>query len=129
MGKETTIVDTSDPESIAKAIRKVNATPGLRIQPGIDALWDIYNAPHHTMTRASIEKKYGAFDLHFGWFCRRVAEELGANNPDVLALVDYTTDESGLQVLKLWRQSAGLEKEKRHPKSDRHESIKSRHSP
>jgi hypothetical protein len=53
------------------------------------------------MTRSSIEKEYGAFDLRFGWFCRRAAEELGANNPDVLALVDYTTDESGSQVLKL----------------------------
>jgi hypothetical protein len=101
MGKETTIVDASEPESIAKAIRMVNATPGLRIQPGIEALWAIYNAPDHAMTRSSIEKEFGAFDLHFGWFCRRVAEELGANNPDVLALVDYTADESGSQVLKL----------------------------
>jgi hypothetical protein len=53
------------------------------------------------MARSLIEKQYGAFDLHFGWFCRRVAEELGANNPDVLALVDYTTDENGSQILKL----------------------------
>ena len=101
MRKETTIVDTSELKAIAKAIQKVNATPGLRIQPGIDALWAIYKAPGHAMTRASIEKEFGAFDLHFGWFCRRVAEELGASNPDVLALVDHTTDESGSQVLKL----------------------------
>ena len=101
MGKEWTVVDTSSPELIAKAIKKINATPGLRIEPGIKALWDIYNAPDHAMTRSAIETKYGAFDLHFGWFCRRVAEELGANNPDVLALVDYTADESGSQLLKL----------------------------
>jgi hypothetical protein len=30
-----------------------------------------------------------------------VAEELGANNPDALALVDYATDQAGSQVLKL----------------------------
>ena len=100
MGKETTVVDTSNPKLIARAIRKVNATPGLRIQPGIDALWALYNAPDHAMTRSSIEQEFGAFDLHFGWFCRRVAEELGADNPDVLALVDYV-GEGGLQVLKL----------------------------
>jgi hypothetical protein len=101
MGKETTIVDRSDPQSISRAIRKINATPGLRIQPGIDALWALYRSPDHTKTRASIEKEFGAFDLHFGWFCRRVAEELGANNPDALALVDYATDQAGSQVLKL----------------------------
>ena len=119
MGKETTIVDTSDPQSIARAIRKVNVTPGLRIQPGIDALWALYEAPDHTMTRSSIEKEYGAFDLHFGWFCRRVAEELGANNPDVLALVDYAADEAGSQVLKLKASVVaalnGAEKAKKHP--------------
>jgi hypothetical protein len=30
-----------------------------------------------------------------------VAEELGVKNPDVLALVDYTTNEAGSQVVKL----------------------------
>jgi hypothetical protein len=53
------------------------------------------------MLRSVIESKYGAFDLHFGWFCRRVAEELGANNPDVLALVDYSHDAEGRQWLTL----------------------------
>jgi hypothetical protein len=48
-----------------------------------------------------MERDYGAFDLHFGWFCRRVAEELGANEPDVLALVDYSVDPSGARVLTL----------------------------
>jgi hypothetical protein len=119
MGKETTVVDRSDLQSISRAIRKINATPGLRIQPGIDALWALYNSPDHTMTRSSIEKQYGAFDLHFGWFCRRVAEELGANNPDVLALVDYATDEAGSQILKLKASVAaamsGAKKEKKEP--------------
>jgi hypothetical protein len=39
MGKEIMVANRSDPQSIAQAIRKINATPGLRIQPGIDALW------------------------------------------------------------------------------------------
>ncbi|MDF2117754.1 hypothetical protein PY365_19425 [Roseiarcaceae bacterium H3SJ34-1] len=101
MGLAITIVDSSSPEQIAKAIRTVNQTPGLRIQPGIDALWALYNAPGHSMKRSEIDDKYGAFDLHFGWFCRRVAEELGANNPDVLALVDYSDDNVGTQILTL----------------------------
>ena len=53
------------------------------------------------MLRSEIERSFGAFDLHFGWFCRRVAEELGASDPDVLALVDYSTDAAGEQLLTL----------------------------
>jgi hypothetical protein len=53
------------------------------------------------MLRSAIEKNYGAFDLHFGWFCCRVAEELGAKERDALALVDYSTDQNGAQVLTL----------------------------
>lgn len=101
MGKEKTVVDASSPQRTGDAIRFVNKTPGLRIQPGIDALWTLYRAPNHTMLRSEIETRYGALDLHFGWFCRRVAEELGANNPDVLALVDYSTDDAGQQLLTL----------------------------
>jgi hypothetical protein len=101
MGKNATIVDTSDPESIVRAIQKIKTTPGLRIKPGFDALRALYNAPGHTMIRSAIEKEYGAFDLHFGWFCRRAAEELGDSDPDALALVDYATDEAGSQLLTL----------------------------
>ncbi len=78
------LVDESTPAAIAKAIKHVNQTPGLRIKPGIEALWALYRAPGHTLPRQMIEKEFGAFDLHFGWFCRRVAEELGAENPDTI---------------------------------------------
>jgi hypothetical protein len=101
MGKALTIVDKSSPEAIRSAIKKVNQTPVPRIQPGFDALWALYKAPAHKMLRSVIEKKYGAFDLHFGWFCRRVAEELGAIDPDVLALVDYSGDSDGARILTL----------------------------
>ncbi len=101
MGHGITVVDSSSPIAIAEAIKRVNRTPGLRIQPGIDALWMIFKAPHNTIKRAALEAKLGALDLHFGWFCRRVAEELGVNNPDALALVDYATDDDGDQVLTL----------------------------
>jgi hypothetical protein len=99
MGHETTVVDFASPEAVAAAIKKVNQTPGLRIEPGINALWTIHKAGQ--IRRKDLEKQYGAFDLHFGWFCRRVAEELGANDPDALALVDYSTDDEGYQVLSL----------------------------
>jgi hypothetical protein len=101
MGHETTVVDSSSPAAIIEAIKKVNRTPGLRIQPGIEALWAIFKAPNHTMLRSDLESQFGAFDLHFGWFCRRVAEELGAKDPDVLALVDSSTAVDGRQVLTL----------------------------
>lgn len=83
-----TIVDQSSVDAIATAIRRVNQTPGLRIRTGADALWALYGAPDHTLTRHQLEQKFGALDLHFGWFCRRVAEELGAEQPDAFALVN-----------------------------------------
>jgi hypothetical protein len=75
--------------------------PGLRIKTGADALWKLYLAPNHRLPRLTLEQDFGALDLHFGWFCRRVAEELGANHPDVLALVDYSEDTAGAQILTL----------------------------
>lgn len=99
MGHETTVVDFASPDAVAAAIKKVNQTPGLRIEPGINALWTIHKAGK--IRRTDLEKQFGALDLHFGWFCRRVAEELGANEPDALALVDYLDDAEGYQVLSL----------------------------
>jgi hypothetical protein len=48
-----------------------------------------------------MDDRDGVLDLHFGWFCRRVAEELGVEEPDALALVDYWTDAEGRQMLTL----------------------------
>ena len=42
-----------------------------------------------------------ALDLHFGWFCRHVAEQLGTSDPDALALVDYIDAGEGRQILTL----------------------------
>lgn len=101
MGHQTTIVDTASPEAIAQAIRTVNQTPSLRIKPGTDALWALFKAPDYLLPRLQLEKQFGALDLHFGWFCRRVAERLGVNAPDALALVDYSVDADGRQMLTL----------------------------
>src|ERR1700674_3315515 len=101
MGACQTIVDASSRALIAKAIQKVNQAPGRRIRKGADALWKLYQAPNHTLTRADLEKEFGALDLHFGWFCRRVAEELGVNNPDALTLVNSSQDENGSQSFTL----------------------------
>jgi hypothetical protein len=101
MGHNKTVVDASAPAAITAAIMEVKSTPGLRIQPGIDALWKIFQAANHSMPRAELEKQFGALDLHFGWFCRRVAEQLGANEPDAFALVDHSTDANGDAVLTL----------------------------
>jgi hypothetical protein len=100
MSTSKTVVDSAPPDEIAKAIKKVNQTPGLRIRTGAEALWTLYKAPSHSMLRSQMDEKFGALDLHFGWFCRRVAEELGANDPDTLALVD-SSDSGAKQVLTL----------------------------
>jgi hypothetical protein len=96
-----TIVDASDPKAIVAAIKTVNQTPGLRIEPGARALFRLFQAPGHTLTRPELEKEFGALDLHFGWFCRRVAEELGEIDPDSFALVDSIREDDGTQRLTL----------------------------
>jgi hypothetical protein len=101
MGKEMTVVDLSSPEAIASAISFVNNTKGLRIEPGIKALWELFRSPGYTLPRAVLDQKFGALDLHFGWFCRRVAERLGANEPDAFALVDYSRATDGSPMLTL----------------------------
>jgi hypothetical protein len=94
------IVDASSPAQIAKAIVKVNRTLEQR-HVGLDALWKLYYAPQHTMSRAELEKEFGVLENHFGLFCRRVAEELGANVPDPLPLVNSSQDDDGRLVFTL----------------------------
>lgn len=101
VAKVTTIVDTSPPEAIIAAINTVNRTKGLRMKPGIEALWALHKAEGHSLPRHVMEQNFGALDLHFGWFCRRVAESLGASHPDVFALVDYSKGTDGSQILTL----------------------------
>ena len=100
MGNQLTVVDTSPPEAIAAAIRTVNSTKSLRLKPGVEALWALYSAPGHALPRRVLAERFEV-NLHFGWFCRRVAELLGANDPDALALVDYSESDNGDQVLTL----------------------------
>jgi hypothetical protein len=101
MGTHEIIIDASSPAQIAKAIVTVNQTLGLR-HIGLDALWKLYYAPDHTMTRAELDIKFGLLEDHFGLYCRRVAEELGADDPpDALALVNSSQDGGGAQVLTL----------------------------
>lgn len=95
--KSSDIVDRASIKDITAAIKKVNATPGLRITTGMQALVRIYQSPGHTISRKALEEEFGAMDLHFGWFCRRVAELLGDRDPAPLALTD---DVSGSLILK-----------------------------
>jgi hypothetical protein len=95
-------VDSSSPKQIADAIKTVNQTPSLRNQVGATILWDLYDAPNHTLSRAEIEAKHGdVLDLHFGWYCRRVAEELGDENPPAFALTNHLIENGKPQVLTL----------------------------
>src|ERR1700730_9792615 len=98
---DQTIVDGNSFALISRAIQKVNQAPGPRFRIGANALWKLYQAPNHTLARADLEREFGALDLHFGWFCRRVAEELGANNPDALTLVNCSQEENGSQSFTL----------------------------
>jgi hypothetical protein len=100
MGTHPTIVDASSPSQIAKAIVKVNQALGLR-HTGSTILWKLYYAPNHTMTRAELEVEFGELTDHFGVYCWRVAEELGASDPDALALVNNSLDDHGFEMVTL----------------------------
>jgi hypothetical protein len=94
------IVDDSAPYLIASAIRKVGKTPGLRVKPGMEVLWRLFEAPDHALPRTELSKQFQV-DLHFGWLCRRIAELLGDPSPGKLALVDISTGRDGTDVLTL----------------------------
>jgi tellurite resistance protein len=99
MGADHIAVDTRSPEEIARAIVKVNESPELR-QAGLAALWKLYYAPLHTLTRPELEREFGVLEDHFGLYCRRVAEELGATEIDALPLVTCSRD-GGMEALTL----------------------------
>ena len=100
MGADQIAIDLIPPAQIAGAIVKVNKTFGLH-RAGMDVLWKLYYAPNHTLTCAELEREFGLLEDHFGLFCRRVAEELGANDPDAFALVNSSEDDAGFQVVTL----------------------------
>ncbi len=66
-------------------------------------MWAIFKAADYTLSRSQLEAKFGALDLHFGWFCRRVAEELGDVETDSFALCNSAKDAAGEQILTLKR--------------------------
>jgi hypothetical protein len=101
MATHQTTVDASSPDQIAKAIVRANQSPGPHIRTGLNAMWKLYYAPNHTLMRAELEIEFGVLENHFGLYCRRVAEELGANDPDAFALVNSSRDEDGFEVLTL----------------------------
>ena len=80
---------------------RANQSPGPHIRTGLNAMWKLYYAPNHALMRAELEIEFGVLENHFGLYCRRVAEELGANDPDALALVNSSQDENGFEVLTL----------------------------
>jgi hypothetical protein len=97
---QRSIVDARSPAEIAKAIVTVNKTPELR-RAGLGALWGLYYAPKNSLARAEFEKEFGLFEHHFGLYSQRVAEELGANDPDAFALVNSSQNEDGFEIITL----------------------------
>jgi hypothetical protein len=57
--------------------------------------------PNNTMMRAELESEFGVLEDHFGLYCRRVAEELGAKHLDTLPLVNSSQDEDGFEIITL----------------------------
>jgi hypothetical protein len=100
MAMQQPIVDVSSPAQIAKAILKVNKTPELR-RAGLDVLWKLYYAPKHSLTRSELEREFGVLEDHFGLYCRRVAEKLGAKHLDTLPLVNSSQNDDGLEIITL----------------------------
>jgi hypothetical protein len=100
MAIQESAVETSSPAQIARAIVKVNKAPGPT-RAGLDVLWKLYYAANHTLTRAELEQEFGVLEDHFGLFCRCVAVELGADDPDSLALVNSSPAKDGREALTL----------------------------
>jgi hypothetical protein len=100
MGTQQSTVDSRLPAQIAKAIVKVNKTPELR-RAGLRALWRLYYAPEHSLARAELENEFGLLEDHFGLYSRSVAEHLGVDNPDALALVNSSQNDDGIEMLTL----------------------------
>ena len=65
----------------------MNKGPELRAA-GLGALWRLYYAPQNIVLRADLERDFGLLEDYFGLYRRRVAEELGADDPDAFALVN-----------------------------------------
>ncbi|HJU18490.1 MAG TPA: hypothetical protein VJ770_18725 [Stellaceae bacterium] len=95
------IVDACSSEEIKAAIKIVNRTLGLRSKVGLEALWLLFKAPKHTLSHQELADRFKAPGWHFGWFCRRIAEELGDENPSEYALTDRWTAEDGTLMLTL----------------------------
>ena len=87
MGTQRSTIDSHSPAQIAKAIVKVNAAPELR-RAGLSALWRLYHAPEHSLSRVELENEFGLLEKHFGLYSRGVAQQLGVDNPDEFALVN-----------------------------------------
>jgi hypothetical protein len=100
MGMQKSIVDACSPAQIARAIAKVNKNPELR-RAGLNALWKLYYATEHSLARTQLEKEFGLVEDHFGLYSRGVAAELGADDPDSLALVNSSQNDEGFEVLTL----------------------------
>jgi hypothetical protein len=100
MGTQRSTIDSRPPAQIAKAIVKVNETTELR-RAGLGALWKLYYAPEHSLARAELEKEFGLLEEHFGLYSRAVAEQLGINNHDELALVNSSQNDDGIEMLTL----------------------------
>jgi hypothetical protein len=100
MTTQQPLFDASSPAQIAKAIVKVNKSVELR-SAGLDALWKLYYAPAHSLTRSELEREFGVLEDHFGLYCRRIAEELGVKRLDALPLVNSTKDNQGIETITL----------------------------
>lgn len=98
---EKSVVDLATPEQVAAALKAVNKDTNRRSTHGMQVLWELYGAPGYRMATRDLEAKYGGINTNFGWLCKRVAEELGSQEPDEFALADRSEDEHGYQVLTL----------------------------
>jgi hypothetical protein len=100
MGAQQSIIDASSTIDLAKAIVAVNRSPELR-QAWLAALWALYYAPRHTLPRVRLEREFGLLADHFGAYARRVAEELGGEEPHSIPLVNSWFDEHGVEMITL----------------------------
>lgn len=101
MVEAATVVDESTPKAINVAIQNVMKVPLSRSPYGHKALLKLYEAPDHSMLDSEMENRPGVLNVNFGWFCKCVAKELGAANPEVFALVNVSEGPNGGRRLML----------------------------
>ncbi|MFP3944668.1 MAG: hypothetical protein ACLFWF_12280 [Alphaproteobacteria bacterium] len=95
-------IDQASPRELCDAL--LSAQPGKgyqRSNEGLKILLDLYRADDNRLPYDQADGGRNTLEAHFGWVCRRTAEQLGDQSPEPFALCNTYTDEHGIKWLAL----------------------------